>query len=180
MTNLEKNDSEPEVEQEKENNEEEVEAEETEPQEVEEVEDDRDKRIEELEADLANAKKEKRQVKRALNKKSEVSSDLSSEDIFALVEAKTSKEDIQEVVKYSKLLGKSIADSLEDPTVQAILKTKSEYRATAKATNETSARASSKNVSTEEILEKASKGDFPEKGSPEAEKLFRARRALDN
>ena len=86
------------------------------------------------------------------------------------------QEDVDEVIKAAKLLGKTIQEALEDPTVKTILETRGEYRKTAEATNKKTARPSSHSPSSREILEKAEKGEIPEPGTPEAEKLFLARR----
>ncbi len=103
-------------------------------------------------------------------------SNLSTTDLYSLMTAKVPQEDVDEVVKSAKLLGKSIPEALADETVQAILNTRAEHRTTAKATNTQVARSGAKRVTDQEILDKASKGDFPDKGSDEATRLFWARR----
>ena len=101
---------------------------------------------------------------------------LSSTDLYSLIDAKVPQEDVEEVIKASKLLGKSISEALQDDTVKVILEKRTEHRATAKATNTTTARQSNKKTSDSELIAKADKGEFPEKGSPEAEQLFWARK----
>ncbi len=175
-----------EVEQEEEINEEEeeineeevvVEEEEVEEEVEEEEVEDKDTRIKELEDKLANSKKEKRQTKRALNKVTKTGpQELSTLDIYALVEAKVPQADIEEVIKASKILGKTIPEALQDTTVQMILKSKAESRSADKASNIKTSRPSSKQVSDDEILAQANKGEFPKKGSDEAERLFWLRR----
>ena len=103
-------------------------------------------------------------------------SDLSTKDFYSLVDAKIPQEDVEEVMKASKLLGKTIPEALKDDTVKAILEKRAEHRKTAEATNTATARPGSKKVSGAEITAKADKGDFPEKGSEEADALFWERR----
>lgn len=103
-------------------------------------------------------------------------SSLSPKDIYALMNAKVHEDDIEEVEKAARLLGKTIPDALKDMTVQAILKTKADYRRTAEATNIKTPRQGATKVSDTELMEKASRGEVPAKGSDEAERLFWARR----
>ena len=102
--------------------------------------------------------------------------DLSPKDLYALMQANVPQEDVDEVIKAAKVLGKPITEALKDSVVQTILKTNEEYRKTANATNTKVARPGTKAVTPAELQDKASKGDFPEKGSREAEELFWARR----
>lgn len=101
---------------------------------------------------------------------------LSTTDIYALVKAEVPEEDVEEVLKASKLLGKSIAESLKDDVVISILATKQEQRDTVKATSTDNKRSTTKKISGAEVLKKMSTGEMPEKGSPEAEALFWERR----
>lgn len=102
--------------------------------------------------------------------------DLSSTDLYALMGAQVPQEDVPEVRKAAKLLGVSIPDALKDDMVKGILATRLELRTTANATNTSPARPGAKKQSDEALLEDASKGVIPEKGSPAAEDLFWARR----
>jgi len=108
--------------------------------------------------------------------KNKVDTDLSPRDLYALMNAKVDQEDVEEVVKAAKLLGKTVQEALNDETVKVILRTREGHRKTAEATSTKSVRPGSKAVSVNEIVQKASKGEFPEKGSTEAEDLFWARR----
>ena len=117
----------------------------------------------------------KKEVKQ-IPKKESKQDNLNPLDLYALMEAKVPKEDIEEVIKASKLLGKTISESLQDPIVQGILKSKEEYRRTADATATQSKRSGAKQISDDEIMRKASKGEVPEAGSEEANRLFWARR----
>lgn len=111
-----------------------------------------------------------------VTKKAEVNSELSTKDVFSIINAKVDEEDIDEVIKASKLLGKSIKDTLQDDTFKAILAKKVEFRKTAKGANKKGARASGKKLSDNQLLENAKKGIIPEKGSEDAEALYWARR----
>lgn len=108
--------------------------------------------------------------------KPQESQDLSTKDIYSLMQAQVPEEDIDEVLKASKLLGKTIQEALKDPVVSAILKRNEEYRRTAQASNAGKAKAGAKTPTPDEILRQASEGKIPEKGSKEAEMLFLARR----
>jgi hypothetical protein len=84
--------------------------------------------------------------------------DLSSKDIFALMEAKVPAMDIDEVIKASKLLGKSITEVLQDGLVKARLKDLLEQRETANATNTSGSKRTTAKLSDEDIMEKFRQG----------------------
>ena len=86
----------------------------------------------------------------------------------------TEADDIEEVVKYANYIGKPVKDVLKDKTMQTILHTRQEERATAEATNTGNARRGSSKVSDEQIMANASEGKLPD--DPEA--LAKARQAL--
>jgi len=122
------------------------------------------------------AEKAEKAKKEDHTSKKEEDSDLSPKDLYALINAQVPQEDVEEVVKASKLLGKTVQEALNDDIVKTILETRQEFRKTAEATNTKQARPGSKKVSDDELLKKASAGDVPEKGSEEAERLFWAKR----
>lgn len=101
---------------------------------------------------------------------------LSTPDLYALMEAKVPQEDVEQVQKSATLLGKSIAETLQDPTVQGILATRLEHRKTAEAANTGATHAATAEVSDEQILKDFKEGKVPEKGSKEADRLFHLRR----
>ena len=109
-------------------------------------------------------------------KKADDSNNLSSVDTIAIIKANVHEDDIEEVIKASKLLGKSISETLKDSTFKTILNTREEERKTAEATNTNTAKPGTKQVSGDELKQNLSKGQVPEKGSKEAEDLFWARR----
>lgn len=104
------------------------------------------------------------------------SDDLSSTDLYTLVSAGVHQEDVQEVVKSAKLLGVGIADALKDDTVKAILEKRDSQRKAAQAANVKTSRKSAHQPTDSEIIAEANKGNIPDKGSPDAEQLFWARR----
>lgn len=145
--------------------------------------------VEELKKELKTAKAQKEHWKnKALNgtSKEEVKSaekapvktdsDLSTTDLFALISAKVPEQHVKEVVKAAKLLNLTVPEALRDPLVQARLKQLADFEATALATNKKTSKPSTKQVDDDEILKRASKGEIPEKGSEEADRLFWARR----
>lgn|SRR3990167_5032609 len=99
---------------------------------------------------------------------------LSSQDILALVEVP--EEDREEVIRTAKVLGKSIQEARKDDVVKNILSTRLEHRKSADAANTTPSRRGSGKVSDETLLEQFSKGEIPEPGTEEAERLFFLRR----
>ena len=107
-------------------------------------------------------------------KKSEA--DLSSKDLYALMQAQVPEDDVDEVQRTAKALGVSVSEALKDPVTKAILERRQALRKTADAANTTTARPSNKKVTPEEILKKAEEGIIPDKGSTDAEELFWARR----
>lgn len=91
------------------------------------------------------------------------SSELSSKDVFTLVKAGVETDDVDEVVRAAKLLGKSIPDALKDPVVQSILNTRTEERRTAVATNTKGGARGTSKVSGEDLLAKAERtGELPD------------------
>lgn len=103
-------------------------------------------------------------------------SDLSSEDIFVLMEAKVPREDIDEVRDFASLKKISIAEALKSSIVRNTLSEKAEFRKTAEATAIGAARRSSAKATDETILERASQGKFPETDE-EIDRLAAARQA---
>lgn len=101
---------------------------------------------------------------------------LNIKDNYALLEAKVPLDDVDEVVRAAKVLGKTVAEALKDPIVVSVLKQREEYRTTSNAQNTRPVRPSVKAISGDEIMAKASKGEIPEAGTKEAEELYWARR----
>jgi hypothetical protein len=121
-------------------------------------------------------KAEEKPNKPTTTAKKDDDNNLSSVDTIAIIKANVHEDDIEEVIKASKLLGKSISETLKDATFKTILNTREEERKTAEAANTNTAKPGTKQVSGDELKQNLSKGQVPEKGSKEAEDLFWARR----
>lgn len=87
---------------------------------------------------------------------------LSPKDYLALTESKISSDDFDEVVRVANILGKPVNEALKDSTLKAIIAGRVEERQTALATQTKSPRGTSR-VSGDALMEKASKGELPEK-----------------
>lgn len=105
-------------------------------------------------------------------------SDLSSSDNRALIKADVPEEDIPDVVEWANFKKISVAEALKSDHIVNMLKDRSEFRATDKANNIKKVVTPNKKMSNSEILEKAKGGWVPEKGSPEAQQLYEARRGI--
>jgi hypothetical protein len=88
--------------------------------------------------------------------------------------ANVDEEDIQEVVDYAKLKGIPVSQALKTNVIKTILDEKAEERKTALATNTGKAKASPSRASDETLLDKASKGELPEKDE-DMQRLVKAR-----
>lgn len=103
-------------------------------------------------------------------------SELTEKDRIALIRTNVHEDDLDEVLEYSHLKKISVTEALKSSVVKAILAEKEEFRKTAEATSTQKSKPVNQKITDEAILEKASKGDIPEKGSEEAERLFWAKR----
>ena len=111
------------------------------------------------------AEKAERLAKKPVEQKKEEvapSDAMSAKDFLALSENKVSSEDFDEVVRVSKVLGKSIAETLKDKTMKIILTNRQEERQSAQATATTSTRRTSRTDSDSELLRNAERGIVPE------------------
>lgn len=106
--------------------------------------------------------------------------DLSSTEVIALVSAQiTHADDIEEVKKAAKLLGKTITEAINDPMVKGILQRNGEYRKSQDAANiGKDGKKGNEGAAPSEVLKRASEGKIPDAGSPEAESLYKARRGI--
>lgn len=89
-------------------------------------------------------------------------SDLSTSDLYALMESKVAKEDVQEVKDYAKLKGLSIAEALETGFIKSYLSDKAEQRNVALASNVGSVKSGKGRLSDEALVENVKKGIMPE------------------
>lgn len=117
---------------------------------------------------------EKQEVKKESLKPS---GELSTKDIYALMENKVAEEDIEEVKDYANLKGISIAEALKTPVVKTILSDKTEQRNTANAANVGGSKRSSGKVSDDALLSKAEKGELPET-EEEIQRLYKIRKGI--
>lgn len=106
----------------------------------------------------------------------ENSKDLSTDDLYALMEAKVPKDDIADVKKAAALLNKPIAEALNDDVVKTILARKAEVRKTADVANTGTQRRVVQKATLDKLLKDLSDGKVPEPGSAEAEEIFWAKR----
>jgi len=90
------------------------------------------------------------------------SSQLSSMDVFALVNAKIPQEDIQDVVEYATFKKISIGEALTHPLMKTMLADKAEARRVAEGTSTGTSRRGTGKLSDEALLENAAKGIMPE------------------
>ncbi len=106
--------------------------------------------------------------------KSAEKQDLSSKDLYALMEAKVPQDDIDEVAEYARFAKITIAEALKSNVVKTILKDKEEMRMTAEATNTGGARRVNAKVSEDTLLDKAKKGELPDSDA-DLDRLIAAR-----
>src|ERR1035437_9092529 len=88
--------------------------------------------------------------------------ELSTKDVYALMDAKVPESDIIEVQEYAILKGISIAEALRLQLMKSILADKTEQRKVASASNVGGSRRSSGAMTDQQLLEKAQKGDLPD------------------
>jgi len=116
---------------------------------------------------LSESKKEE-------SKESSPETMLSQTDLIYVAKADIHEDDIEVVRKHASLYGISMREAHE--YLKPNLAIREEERKTANATNSKSSRSGIKKVTDEEIISKARKGEIPDSGSEEAERLFWARR----
>lgn len=123
-------------------------------------EDERDKRIKTLEAQ----KEHWRQKAEKANKAPvpQATNDITTVDMYSLLEAKVPQEDISEIKEFATLKRVSISEALKSPVVKALLQEKAEQRNVANATYTGNARRTIQTVSEEVLMANASKGKLPD------------------
>lgn len=85
--------------------------------------------------------------------------EISLKDQYALLQAQVPVQDVDEVIKAAKLLGKSIPDALNDGLVKARLSQLAEERTTAAATSTGAAKRVAPRVTDETLVQKAVSGN---------------------
>lgn len=98
----------------------------------------------------------------ATPKASPAAGDISSKDLYALMESKVPQEDIDDVREYAQLKKISIAEALKAPLVKSLLSDKAEQRNVASAANVGNSKRSSAKLSDESLIENVKKGVLPE------------------
>jgi len=88
------------------------------------------------------------------------SGDLTSRDMFVLVNAGVKEEeDVEEVTEYARFKKISISEAIKSPLIRASLAEKAEMRKTAQATNSGSSQRTAAKISEEQLIAKANKGE---------------------
>lgn len=87
--------------------------------------------------------------------------ELSTKDIYALMDAKVPEQDIEKVQEIATLKGISVAEAIKLPLTRQILSDEAEQRNTASAANVGGSKRSSSKISDEVLLAKAQKGELP-------------------
>ena len=138
-------------------------------------EDERDKRIKTLEAQ----KEHWRQKAEKANKApvAQASNDLTTVDMYALLEAKVPQEDISEIKEFAQLKKVSISEALKSSVVKALLQEKAEQRNVANATYTGNARRTIQTVSEDVLMANASKGKLPDNDA-DLLRLIKARKGF--
>lgn len=124
---------------------------------------------------LAKSLKEKEEEKPEA--KAPTAGELSSKDLYALMEAKVPQDDIDEVREYAQLKKISIAEALKTSIVKSILSEKAEQRKSAEASNTGGSKRGSGKVTDEALLAKAAKGEMPD-SDEEIQRLYKLRKGL--
>lgn len=160
-------------------------------QEVEQLEQDSNESVEEYKARLAKAEElannyrvraERAERIAKAAKSNEVqkptqTGELSTQDLYALMQANVPQEDIDDVREYATLKKISIADAIKAPIVKSILNEKAEERTVASAANVGSSKRGSGKIPDDVLLSRASKGELPENDA-DLERLVRLRKGL--
>ena len=90
------------------------------------------------------------------------SDNLTTSDLYALINAKVPQEDISEVTDYAQMKKIPVSEALKSSVVKAILSDKQEIRTSASATNTGVTRRGNSGVSDETLLANVQNGVFPE------------------
>ena len=110
-------------------------------------------------------------------KPSKADGELSTKDIYALMEAKVAEEDIDKVQEIAKLKGISVSEALKLSLTKQILSDEIEQRNTASAANVGGSKRGSGKVPDDVLLANASKGNLPENDA-DLERLIKLRKGI--
>ena len=103
--------------------------------------------------------------------------ELSTKDIYALMEAKVPEADIESVQEIAKLKGISVSEALKLSLTKQILSDEVEQRQTASAANVGGSKRGSGKIPDDVLLSSASKGNLPESDSDLA-RLIKLQRGI--
>jgi len=106
------------------------------------------------------------------------SDNLSTQDMYSLLQAQVPQEDMTEVVEYARFKKLSIADALKSNVVKTLLSDRAEERKTASATYTGTTRRAPQKVQSTTLIAKAEQGDFPDNDDDMA-RLWKARKGLE-
>lgn len=110
-------------------------------------------------------------------KSSPKAGELGSKDLIALMEAKVSADDIDEVTDFAKFKGISVAEALKTSYIKSTLAEKAEKRNIAAATNVGGTKRSSGKTPDDVLLTNARNGIMPENDA-DLDRLLRLRKGL--
>lgn len=114
-----------------------------------------------------------------LKKSKPTSDDLTQKDFLVLAKADVDEEDVEEVIEFAKFKKLSVSDALKNDSLKAILEDRSEKRKSAATAAARPQRQGQQKVTDDTVLDKAlNKDQLPDKGSDDAEALYRARRGI--
>jgi hypothetical protein len=95
-------------------------------------------------------------------KQTPTAGELTTKDLYALIDAKVPEADIEEVREYAQLKHITIAEALKSNVVDTILKDNQEKRSTASASNVGGSKRGTGKTSDDVLLAKAAKGELPD------------------
>lgn len=123
-----------------------------------------------------NYKKRAEKAEQDAKKIAPVEENLTQKDVLVLSKADVHEDDMDEVIDFAKFKKISIADALKNDSLKAILSHNTEVRKSAAVAQAKPRQGGQQKPTDEAVIEKAfDKGEIPEKGSEEADRLFWAR-----
>lgn len=102
--------------------------------------------------------------------------EFSPSDLYALMESKVPSQHLDEVKNIAKILKCSIPEALKNDLTKTRLAQLAEIEKSASVSNMGNQKKNIQKVTPDKLLNELSEGKVPEKGSPEAEELFWAKR----
>jgi len=112
-----------------------------------------------------------------VSKPAPTAGELSTKDIYSLMEAKVPEGDIEKVQDIAKLKGISVSEALKLPLTKQILADENEQRQTASAANVGGSKRGSAKVSDGSLVSEADKGNMPENDA-DLDRLWKLRKGI--